>query len=173
MFSTNRIIRGLFAISAGIALLTTALPVVAKASGKAFNIEGTYKLVSRDLPDGTKQHEPEVVGLLTLTKDMRNFNVSWKDKAGKHFSAAAISKYKLSATEFSETNVYSLMNDEIGGKGLLYDSSDTTSSSMVKATPHGVEFQLPLHGEPSVEFTKTGLTATMKGQFVDHWEKVR
>src|SRR5438105_2347011 len=126
MLSMKRFSRYAIALVAGAVLLAAALPAIAQTKAKAFNIQGTYKLVSRDLPDGTKQHEPEVIGLVTFTQDMRNFNVAWKDKAGKHFSAASVSKYKLTPTQYTETNLYCLMNDEIGGKTLQYDLSDTT-----------------------------------------------
>src|SRR5206468_12254473 len=66
-----------------------------QAAGEAPSIEGTYKLVSRELPNGTKQGPPDVLGLLTYTKEYRNFNVYWKDASGKSFSVSYIAKYKL------------------------------------------------------------------------------
>src|SRR5687767_4376955 len=40
-------------------------------------IEGTYKLISRQLPDGTIQVPPDIMGLMTYTKSYRNFNMMW------------------------------------------------------------------------------------------------
>ena len=62
-----------------------------KQASPAPNIEGTYKLISRKLPDGTMQTSPQVMGLLTYTKSHRNFNVIWKDAKGKFFSYSLVS----------------------------------------------------------------------------------
>jgi len=60
----------------------------ATAPPKPPSIEGTYRLVSRDLPDGSKQVPPAIDGLITFTKGYRNFNIYWKDAGGKVFSVA-------------------------------------------------------------------------------------
>lgn len=137
------------------------------------SIEGTYKLVSRELPDGTKQVPPEILGLLTYTKEHRNFNVYWTDAVGKRFSISAISAYKLTETEYSETNLLYVVNDEIGGSGAEYDLSSQTGTSPVSWKDGRLEFDLPLHGEPRVTFAGDKMTATREGEFIDHWERVR
>src|ERR1700694_3231637 len=101
------------------------------AHSKAPAIKGTYRLVSRDLADGTKQVPPNIVGLITFTTKYRNFNIYWKDASGKAVSISNIATYQLTAKEYRETNVYYLMNDESGGKGLSYDLSATSGSSPV------------------------------------------
>ena len=47
------------------------------------SIEGTYQLVRRELPDGTVQLPPAVKGMITYTKEFRNFSVVWKDNEGR------------------------------------------------------------------------------------------
>ena len=69
-------------------------------------LEGSYKLVYRELPDGTKQSQPDVVGLMTYTKEFRNFNVYWKDAEGKSFSISYVASYKLTDEEYSEKSIY-------------------------------------------------------------------
>jgi len=54
-----------------------------------------------------------------------------------------------------------------------YDLSSSTGTSPVSITERRIEFQLPLHGEPSVVFEGDKFTATRKGAFVDHWERVK
>jgi len=49
-------------------------------------IEGTYRLVRRELPDGSFQHPPTVKGMFTFTKEYRNFSVVWKDNKGRYNS---------------------------------------------------------------------------------------
>jgi len=75
--------------------------------------------------------------MLTLTADHRNFNVYWKQD-GRDFSISTISTYKLTATEFSETNIYAMINDS--AKGPTYDTSTATASSPVKnhRRPRGI-----------------------------------
>jgi hypothetical protein len=140
---------------------------------KAPKIEGSYRLVSRDLPDGTKQVPPDVGGLLTYTKEYRNLNVYWRDAAGKVSSVSDVATYKLTEKEYSERGIYHLENDEIGAKPPVYDLSGPTGSSPVSITGSRIAMDLPLHGEPSIVFEGDKFTATRKGVFVDHWEKVR
>src|SRR5438046_7571738 len=83
---------------------------------KVPSIKGTYRLVSRDLPDGTKQVPPNIVGLITYTTKYRNFNIYWKGANGKPVSISSIATYQLTGTEYRETNVYYAVNDEAGGK---------------------------------------------------------
>jgi hypothetical protein len=82
----------------------------------------------RQLPDGTMQRSPDVMGLLTYTKSHRNFNVIWKDAKDTFFSYSLVSTYKLTLTEYSETIVFSILNDQIGGKEISYDLSGPTRS---------------------------------------------
>jgi hypothetical protein len=137
------------------------------------SIEGTYTLVSRHLPNGTKQVPPDILGLLTYTKEYRNFNVYWKDAGGKAFSISAMATYTLTDKEYTEKTLYYLVNDEVGGKGVSYDLSRPLGTGPVSVKERRIEIQLPLHGEPAVVFEGDTLTATRKDAFVDHWEKVK
>jgi hypothetical protein len=135
-------------------------------------IKGTYRLVARDLSDGTKQVPPDIVGLITYTTKYRNFNIYWKDAKGKVVSISNIATYQLTGKEYRETNVYYGMNDESSGKGLTYDLSATSAASPVSIKGTRLEMQLPLHDEPKIVFEGNRFTATREGAFVDHWERV-
>ena len=148
-------------------LLTGAI-----AYPKGPSIKGSYRLVSRDLADGTKQVPPDIVGLITFTTKYRNFNIYWKDASGKPVSISNIATYQLTDKSYRETNVYYLMNDESGGKGLSYDLSATSGASPVVMKGARIEIKLPLHDEPKVVFEGNRLTATREGAFVDHWVRV-
>jgi hypothetical protein len=137
------------------------------------NIEGTYKLISRKLPDGTMQGPPDIMGLLTYTKSYRNFNVVWKDDKGKFFSFSYAATYKLTATEYSEMSMFSIINDQISGKEINYDLSSQTGSSPVTVEDGRIKFKLPLFNEPALVFEGDRMTATAPGKFVDVWEKVQ
>jgi hypothetical protein len=138
---------------------------------KAPSIEGTYVLVSRDLPDGTKHTPPDIMGLLTYTKTFRNFNVYWTDDEGKRFSLSYMATYVLTDKEYTEKSLYMMVNDE-SGDGVEYDLSRPSGSAPVSVKDGRIEIDLPLYDEPTVAIEGATLTATMEGAFVDHWKKV-
>jgi len=160
-------------------LISTALPlVVAAVFGLGStgctccrSIEGSYVLDYRELPDGKQVHSPDVIGMMSFSKDHRNFNVYWQQD-GKPASISAISKYTLSKTEFTEENIYYLANG-VDGKGPTYDTSSASGNSPVSMDNGKMQFKLPLHDEPKVTFDKDGFTATRLGAFVDHWTRVK
>jgi hypothetical protein len=158
---------GFVALSLTLVLLS-GTPVAAQAP----SIEGTYRLVARDLPDGTRIEPPALDGLITYTKTLRNFNVYWKDEEGKTTSISTIRKYALTEDGYSETNIFHMANDEIGGTGVTYDFSQVSGGSSVNIENGRIDFDLPLYDEPHVVFEGDALTATAEGEFVDHWERV-
>jgi len=153
-------------------LIILVLCSAALAPAQVPSIEGTYQLVSRKLPDGTVQSPPTIMGALTYTKTHRNFNVIWKDAQGKFFSYSLVSTYKLTPTEYSETILFSILNDQISGKEIVYNLSRPTQSVPVKVDGKRIQFKLPFD-PPSVVFEGDKMTATAEGQFVDVWEKVQ
>jgi hypothetical protein len=167
--------RVLAAVSMPLVLTLGALSFAGESpsapASSAPRLEGTYQLVSRQLPDGTMQRPPEIMGLLTYTKSHRNFNIVWKDAAGKFFSYSLASTYKLTPTEYSETLLFSIVTDQIGGKDIVYDLSGKTQSVPVKVEGGRLQFKLPFD-PPSVVFEGDKMTATAEGRFVDVWEKV-
>jgi hypothetical protein len=138
---------------------------------KTPSIEGTYKLMSRKLADGTIQKPPMVVGIQTFTKDIRNFNVMWTDKNGKHFSFSVYSTYKLTDKDYTETIHLGVMNDEISGKGISY-LPEQTKTAPIKLEGNKLEFKFPF--DPvSVTFENGKMIATSEGMFTDYWEKIK
>lgn len=158
----------------GVVALSLVLVVISGApvAAQAPSIEGTYRLVARDLADGTRIEPPALDGLLTYTKTFRNFNIYWKDAEGKTTSISTIRKYALTADGYSETNIFHMANDEIGGMGMTYDFSQVSGGSSVNIENGRIEFDLPLFDEPHAVFEGDKLTATVEGEFVDHWERV-
>ena len=134
------------------------------------NIEGTYQLVRRELPDGTVQFHPAVKGMITYTKEFRNFSVVWKDDQGRFYSECYVARYTLTDQE------YLIVDDQIGDKGISYDLSNTTAKSPVSIDGGRIRFALPQPFEQAlsitVEFDGATLKATGKDLFIDYWEKV-
>ena len=140
------------------------------------SIEGTYRLVRRQLPDGTWQYHPDIRGLMTFTREYRNFSVLWRDEAGNYYSECYVARYALTASEYTETSEYLIIDDQIGGNGVSYDLHSRTASATVTSDEEHVAFDLPQQFERQlsirVEFRGPELIATGKGQFVDYWERV-
>ena len=63
-------------------------------------------MVRRELPDGTVQFPPAMKGMITYTKEFRNFSVVSKDE-------------------------HLIVDGQIGDKGISYDLSNTTAKSPV------------------------------------------
>jgi hypothetical protein len=145
-------------------------------------IEGTYKLVSRTLPDGTRQFPPDIIGLMTYTKNHRTVNIMWKEPDGKIYALALGSTYTLTPREYSETLLFVIENDQITGAGTNYDLMPRTRTTSVTVDGGRMQFKLPFD-PPTVVFEGNTITATAQsGIFsppvpapegrVDMWEKV-
>jgi hypothetical protein len=152
-------------------LAASLLLFSAAAYAQKPSIEGTYRIVSRTLPDGTVKKAPDVMGLLTYTKTQRNFNIVYKDDKGKFFSYSLVSTYKFTATEYTETILFSILNDQIGGKDIVYDLAGKTQTAAVKVSGGRIEFKPPFD-PPTMVIEGKKITATAPGMFVDVWEKV-
>jgi hypothetical protein len=154
-----------------LALSFAGIPPTPQASS-APSIEGTYKLLSRQLPDGTRLSPPEIMGLWTYTKTHRNLNVIRKDATGQFASFSLASTYTLTGTEYRETVLFSIRTDQIGGKDIVYDLSGQTRSAPVTVDGGRLQFTLPFEGRTLV-FEGTKITATAANNAnVDIWGKV-
>jgi hypothetical protein len=140
------------------------------------SIEGTYQLVRRELPDGTVQLPPAVKGMITYTKEFRNFSVVWKDNEGRFYSECYVARYTLTDKEYAETSEYLIVDDQIGGKGISYDLSNTTATSPASFDGTRIRFALPQPFEKAlsitVEFDGAKLKATVGKDLIDYWEKI-
>ena len=139
------------------------------ASSAAPNIEGTYMLEYRETSDGKKIMAPEIVGMLSFSKNVRNFNVYWIS-GGKPSSISMVAKYTLSDKEYTEDCMYYAQN--MDGKGIAYETTATHGVSPVTMKDGAIGFTPALHGEPMLSITKSGMTATRTGVFTDHWKKM-
>lgn len=168
--------RRIFVVS--IAALAVVLAPVAAAAGekeKTENagpeIEGSYKLVKRVLPDGSEVTPPDIVGFSTWTGKYRNFNVHWQDDEGEPVSIAMIAKYTLSPTEYCETVKYWLANN-LEGTGISYEAPEAKETCS-KVSVDGEKIRIDLQGEPPyLVFEGDEMVATAEEAFVDHWKRV-
>ena len=135
-------------------------------------VEGTWRLVERELPDGSTQHPPEIIGLYTFTKDRINFNLYRTGPLGKSTSISYIARYTLTDDLYREESLYHMVNDEIAGNPIYYDVPGPSGSSPVFTTGERIEIQLPLYDGPKLAFEGDTMTAIKDGVFIDHWKKI-
>jgi hypothetical protein len=157
-------------------LLTSAMLLIVSlfaspASAQASIIEGTYKLVSRTLPDGTVLYPPDVIGLLTVMDGYRTVTMFWKDVDGKAVVLSHGTSYAMTATEFTETNLF-FHAENFNGEAMINDFSSTTGTSPITLKGGRVEFKWPLD-DPLIVIEGNKKTATIEGALVDLWEKVQ
>ena len=151
-------------------LLGLAAGGVGTGTAQAQEVEGTWKLLMRKLPDGTTQTPPAVLGAYTIYKGLQNLNVFWHTPEGKPASYSRIATYKMSGAEYTETLLFTATDDG-SGKPTTYNLTGVTESTPVTREGGRLAFKLPF-GEPSVVFEGDKVTATLEGQFVDYWERV-
>src|SRR5438105_4030545 len=89
-------------------VIAVTAPSMAEETRPAPNIEGTYRLISRTLPNGTMLRAPDVMGLYTVTKTHKSVNVAERDADGKLFFVTRVATYHLTASEYSETNIFTI-----------------------------------------------------------------
>jgi hypothetical protein len=142
-------------------------------ASSAPSIEGTYQLISRQLADGTRLSPPASMGLKTYTKRHRTFHRVLKDATGKFFSSSNVSTYTLTATEYRETRLFSVLDDQIGGKDTVYNLSSETRSTPVTVEGGRIQFKDPFSTRVIVvEGKKMTATVADAPNVVDTWEKV-
>jgi hypothetical protein len=93
-------------------------------------IEGTYKLISRRLPDGTMQLPSNIVGLMTYTKHYRSLQIMWTEPDGKIYSLSSGAIYELTPKQYTETLLFITENDQISGKGTRYNLSSEPAARL-------------------------------------------
>jgi hypothetical protein len=141
------------------------------ANAHAGDIDGTWRLTKRVLPDGTVLVPPTVVGMGTAIDGMRHVNVFWARADGRGASVGLISRYRISANNYSETLLAASFDDGSGSPVVRGTPGETRT---VPVTREGgrVSYQLPFD-PPRVVYEGDRLTVTLEGEFVDHWERVK
>ena len=137
----------------------------------ADEMEGTFRIVKRELPDGTVQTPPTVAGQWTMVNGYRQLNVLWQTPEGKPASAGGLWTYRINSNEYTETLIYFAFDDG-SGKPVSYNVSGETKSVVVKREGGRISYKPPF--EPvSIVFQGNRMTATLEGAFIDYWERVK
>jgi hypothetical protein len=152
-------------------VLGAVLLLAGTVSAENHNLEGTYRLISRRLPDGSIKTAPDVTGLLTFTKAYRNLNVVWKGPNDVLCSYSLASSYKLRSGKYTEKILFSSLNDHRAGQKTAYDLVGKKQTVRVVSGEGLAEAVHPLD-PPTMIINGDRITATTEGSFVDTWEKV-
>jgi hypothetical protein len=134
-------------------------------------LDGTYRLVKREIPGGPTLTPPAVMGLVNYAKGHRSVNVFWHTPDGSPASLSINATYKLTSSEFTQTIMFFSFNDPSSGKPVAY-TLDETGSVPVHREGGRIRFTPP-EGGPELVFDANGHVATLNGVFVDYWEKVK
>ena len=137
----------------------------------ADEMEGTWRLVMRKLPNGTIQTPPTVRGLANIQHGVEQTIVFWQTPEGKPASLSQIDQFELSETQVVATPLLIIFDDG-SGKPPVYSVGGETKRSPVIRQGGRVSYQHPTH-PPFVVREGDKLTATLEGAFVDYWEKLR
>jgi hypothetical protein len=159
------LITGLLAITTAFA----AAPAVAQSSV----VEGSWKLVSRTLPDGAVVMGPNLQGLLTYANGYRHISVVFQTPDGKFGSFSALANYRISATEYTETRMFRVFDDPASGEGVGYAVSGAMMTVPIEHRGSQTRIKAPF--DPVIwSFEGDKMTAiSVKGEFEDLWERVR
>jgi hypothetical protein len=134
-------------------------------------LDGNWKLVMRKLQDGTTLVPPTVQGITTGQNGLWTRVVFWRTPEGKQASFAGVSNRTVSETEWTETLLFSVLDDG-SGKGPVYNLIPKTASAPVSREGGRVMLKLPFD-PPSLVIEGDKSTATAPGMFVDYWERIR
>ena len=135
-------------------------------------IAGDYELLKRVRSDGKEILPPAIGALYSMNHGRGNFNLFLKQKDGTFASESTISRYTLTAVEYCEWIVFMVRNnlDKPGVSNAV--PAVTNHCSPVTVKDGRIVFE-PAGEGVVLSFAKDGFTATVAGQFVDYWTKLR
>jgi len=133
--------------------------------------DGTWRLVMRKLPDGTVQTPPTVQGRFTFKDGVSQLLVFWPTPQGKPASLSELSRWEWSDNDVAATPLLVIFDDG-SGNPTLYGVGGQTKHAPVTRQGARVSYQHPIDA-PFIVWEGDKLTATLEGEFVDYWEKVK
>jgi hypothetical protein len=151
--------------------LVAVLVLLSCGLAQAQEVEGAWKLTMRKLPDGTTLTPPAVQGAVVLQGGILTRVIFWHTPEGKQASVSRVSTYKMSPAEYTETFLFSALDDG-SGKAPVYNQTPETKSTPVTREGGRIAFKLPFD-PPSVVIEGDKWTATAEGRFVDYFERAR
>jgi hypothetical protein len=121
------------------------------------------------VPDDDKTGQ--LLGLNTQINGMRHMNLFWRTPEGKTASESLVSRIKLTANEYTETLLANAVDYGMG-QPVVYNISGETKAATVTRERGRTSYKQPFQ-PPFVVYDGDKMTATVKGAFVDYWERVK
>jgi hypothetical protein len=127
---------------AGIISILSALFLFFCGLAQGQELDGKWKLTMSKSPDGAMQTPPAILGFATMYEGQRLVGIVWHTPEGKpaHFSFA--SNYKLSGSEWTETLLFSVVDDG-SGKPSVYSLHAGTKTVPVTREGNRIAFKHP------------------------------
>jgi hypothetical protein len=135
----------------------------------ANDMDGTWRLVKRKLPDGSVLMPPAVQGLVNISRGMEQTIVFWRTPDGKPASLAQIDRLEVSGSEIAATPILVIFDDG-SGKPPLYTVGGERKRAPLSRQAGRITYQHPTH-PPFVVLEGDSFTATLDGVFTDYWER--
>lgn len=139
---------------------------------KTPELKGTYRFVIRVLPDGTRINTPDIVGLMIFTGTHRTSNLMVNNEDGENYSYSVVSTYNLNNSEYTETNLISIINDITKNQQAAYSVSEETVAVPIINNGGKFEIKMPFEPVTAIFDGNRVITKANDGSFTDYWEKI-
>jgi hypothetical protein len=142
------------------------------ASSRPASIDGSYELTERVMADGTVLRPPTIVALYTNVDGRFNLNLFVKNDNGTVASESTVGRFKFGAGKYCEWIIYTIRKD-LDKPGVTNEAPPLTDHCTPVTSKDGrFNFSPPGEGV-QVSYGAEGFTASIGGDFVDHWTKIR
>ncbi len=151
-------------------LLAALVVGIALWSG-AFAEDSTWRLVKRQLPNGTILTPPEVYGMSTNKNGINQLIVFWPTEDGKSASLSELSRWEWAEDRVTATPLLMIYDDGSGKPPVYVKGGDAKTSAITKEGTR-MKYQHPLD-PPFIDGEGDNFTATLDGAFIDYWQRVQ
>ena len=142
------------------------------ASSTPPSIDGTYELTERVMTNGAVLRAPAIVGLYTNADGRFDLNLFIKKGDGAVASESTVGRFSFTAAKYCEWTIYTIRKD-LDKAGITTEAPPVTDHCTPVASKDGrFNFSPPGEGV-EVSYGTPGFTASIGGEFVDHWTKIR
>ena len=124
------------------------------------------------MANGTVIRPPSIVALYTNALGRFDLNLFVKKSDGAVASESTVGRFSFSAGKYCEWIVYTIRKD-LDKPGVTNEAPRVSDHCTPVASKDGrLNFSPPGEGV-EVSYGTEGFTASMGGEFVDHWRKIR
>jgi hypothetical protein len=148
-----------------------SIPAMSASSTPA-SIDGTYELTGRVMANGAVLRPPSIVALYTNADGRFNLTLFVKKGDGAIASESTVGRFSFNADKYCEWIIYTIRKD-LDKPGVTNEAPPVTDHCTPVTSKDGrINFSPPGEGV-EVSYGAEGFTASIGGEFVDHWTKIR